>query len=110
MDAVFIVQVEVPLGIRNGRMIFHQNNKKVYGELKILGNVESFIGEIHEDGTVSIKGHLTSVIRSMPYCGTGSICNGQIRMQLDTERSSYQLTGYECNYKEKGRKVNEKVL
>ncbi|PWJ49910.1 hypothetical protein [Faecalicatena contorta] len=110
MENMYAIQLEVPLGIREGRMTFQIVNRRITGEMELLGNVEKFEGNILSDGTIQIEGFLTSSVRRIPYEGFGKIQDGKIQMQLDNNRESYKLTGYLCNLSQKGRETNEANL
>lgn len=110
MENVYAIQLEVPLGIREGRMMFQIVNKRIVGEMEMIGNKEKFEGNILSDGTIQIQGFLTSSVRRIPYEGFGKIMDGMIQMQLDNKGESYKLTGYLCNLSRKGSETNEKTL
>ncbi len=109
MEYLYEIQLEVPLGIRKGNMSLHINNEQISGELEVLGNKETFEGNITNDGVISITGTLVSIVRNIPYKGIGKIQENTLQMLLCVSDGSYKLTGKQVK-KRKEAKENEEVL
>lgn len=93
MDRIYKIEVEVPLGIRKGTMRLHICKKKITGKLELLGTLEEVEGEILEDGSIYLKGKLTSQIRKSEYTSTSKMKDNTIQLHMISGKSCYLLNG-----------------
>lgn len=96
MKKAYAVQMEAPLGLRQGKMYFDIDGQKVSGEFEILGNSNAFYGTLDEQGKLDITGDLQSGIRRISYKGHGVMKDAQIEMELVEKEDRYPVKG--CLY------------
>jgi len=95
MEQYYFIEMETPLGIRKGSMKFLIEKEQVFGELTVLEKTEPFSGNINASGELSIRGVITSAIRTMEYEATGRIINGeQLVLEIRHKESIYKVTGH----------------
>lgn len=96
MKKAYAVQMEAPLGLRQGKMYFDINGQKVDGKFEILGNSNDFSGRLDEQGNLEITGNLQSGTRKITYKGYGVMKDAQIEMELVEKENRYPVKG--CLY------------
>lgn len=98
MTDMYVIQLEVPLGTRNGRMVINIEGENVTGHMEILGRTSKFIGKVNADNEINIEGNLYLSVRKISYIGVGHIDRENIKIQLKDGQNIYKLTGYRCDY------------
>ncbi len=92
MTFLYDITLSVPLGIRYGTMLIHQDSTRITGEMSILGNKSSFSGS-QSGNEFFITGTLKTLLREISYQGNGTFLNGQLNLLLHSSHSVYKLTG-----------------
>ena len=93
MENIYDIQVNMPLGVRHGKMWFLINHGTLSGKIQLLGSTEVFDGTLSDDGTLKIKGYLSSPVRRMPYTAVGKIQNQRLDLSLHYGSEIFLLTG-----------------
>ena len=92
MRSVYSIQMTVPLGNRDGILIFEEHDGQIDGTIEILGHVTEFIGVVNGKN-ITMSGVLKTSVRDINYKGTGTIENGIINVKLADKESVYEMTG-----------------
>lgn len=86
----------VPLGKRYGTMTVRVEKELLNGEIHILQHSEGFQGRKKEDGSVEISGKLTTLMRMIPYNGSGTISPEKINLRLLAGDNVFEIEGTPC--------------
>ena len=110
MKKAYVVQMEAPLGLRQGKMYFRIDGQNVDGKFEILGNSNDFCGTLDKQGNLKIAGNLQSGTRQISYVGNGVMKDTEIEMELTENENRYPVKG--CLYAliQEEHKRNEKIL
>lgn len=94
MTKIYDIELNVPLGLRKGRMILNiKEDGTVTGNMDIFGNVTEFKGNVC-NSSIEIEGVLKTIVRSISYKGNGRVTDKCIYMHLSGTNNIYELTGY----------------
>lgn len=94
--------LNVPLGARNGTMVFHETGGKVDGWLYIMNEKNRFSGVFSEEGQLILTGAIRTLISTIHYTATGTICGRKILLNLKMDSGiQYPLFGEELNIDDK---------
>lgn len=96
--------LSVPLGRRNGTMLIRESGGQVDGWLEVMNRKNAFLGQLSNDGELTISGAIQSLISTIHYTATGTISGRKIRLNLKTASGAYYpVSGEEFN-------IDDKVL
>lgn len=82
----YAVSMQVPLGIRLGRLVLYEQQGRLSGELEVLGHIEPLAGTIGTDGRCEIAGNIISAVRTIPYRAVGAIKGQVIHLTVHGEK------------------------
>lgn len=81
--------LSAPLGRRNGTMLVHESDGQVDGWLEIMNQKNAFLGQLSNDGELTISGVIQSLISTIQYTATGTISGQKILLNLKTASGAY---------------------
>ena len=94
----------VPLGTRNGTMVFHETGGKVDGWLNVMNEKNRFSGVLSAEGQLTLNGVIRTLISTMHYTATGTISGQKLLLNLKMDSGTYYpLSGEEFH-------IDDKVL
>lgn len=94
----------VPLGTRNGTMVFHETGGKVDGWLNVMNEKNRFSGVLSAEGQLTLTGVIRTLISTMHYTATGTISGQKLLLNLKMDSGTYYpLSGEEFH-------IDDKVL
>ena len=97
----YLINMKVPLGIRQGVMIVNEINGFITGKLDILGHIESFAGYLYDDGECKIYGNITSLTKTISYQAMGQMNEESISLDFYTDLGKFYAFGKKEEYHEK---------
>ena len=79
----------VPLGARNGTMVFCETEGKVEGWLNVMNEKNRFSGTLSEEGQLTLFGIIRTLVSTMRYTATGIISGRNILLNLKTDSGAH---------------------
>ena len=96
-QCMYEIELEVPIGVRQGMLYLHIREKQISGKISVLGSVESFSGKVKEQEEIEVEGELRSAYRKIHYHGSGKRTEDMLEMALAGSFGTYRLRGkYLC--------------
>ena len=90
------IRLNVPLGIRIGTMSLHEADGNVTGRLNVMNEKNGFCGALSKEGQLTVTGVIRTLISTVHYTATGTICGRNIFLNLKTDSGAcFPLFGEE---------------
>lgn len=83
----------VPLGKRYGVMTVRTEEERICGEIEILQHTDAFEGRRQRDGSVEIRGKITTFVQMNHYIGNGSISSERVHFFLYAGENVFEIEG-----------------
>ena len=81
--------MSVPLGRRNGTMLLRESNGIVDGWMEVMAQRNGLKGSLSDDGHTSISGSIKTLMNTVQYTASGTICGPNILLNLKTSCGAY---------------------
>ncbi len=95
MRRFFNIIMHAPIGKRQGKMCYNQENGCLNGKIELLGGEDDFSGHISESGEIDFSGTITSKLNSFAYTAKGRVDPPLINFMITGGRYCFHVTGEE---------------
>ncbi|MDD3429527.1 MAG: hypothetical protein PHG02_05950 [Oscillospiraceae bacterium] len=96
---VFLIETLVPLGKRNGKIVLHICNSRLWGTLELFGEQQPFNGSLTCPNQITLWGKLKTALSTLDYTAAGFFTNETITFEIHTKKGIFPTYGtfYEEN-------------
>lgn len=92
---MYQICLSVPLGTREGKLYLNETDGKAEGWLQVMNHQNPLSGTISEEGNAVFCGKIETLVDTVPYTATGSLCGKKIFLNLETKSGIYSISGEE---------------
>lgn len=94
-EKIYNICLFVPLGTRDGTLYLREENGNVEGRLEVMNHQNDLTGTISEEREVVLYGQIETLMDTVSYTATGTVCEKKIFLNLTTESGIYSIVGEE---------------
>lgn len=96
-EKIYTVTLSVPLGTRDGKLCLQEDNGKVTGWLEVMNHRNPLSGTLSQDGTILLEGKIKTLINSIDYTASGTLCENKISLNVKAGKDVYSAVGEEVS-------------
>ena len=92
--------MDVPRGIRRGRLLIEIFGNIVRGRLEMFSNITDIITGTYKNGRVEFEGKMKTLMYSMNYHASGRITKSHAELDFETDKGLFHASGEQdtlCN-------------
>ena len=89
----YTLEMDVPRGIRRGRLLIEIFGNIVRGRLEMFSNITDILSGTYKNGRVEFEGKMKTLMYSMNYRASGRITKRHAELDFSTEKGMFHASG-----------------
>lgn len=90
---IYDIILHTPLGKKAGELKAKIENGKIHGSLSVLGHTEPVEGTVDAQGKCTLKGRISSLMKTMDFTADGTIDFDALRLAVKADAGYYEIMG-----------------